>query len=392
MTQGRRRAANRDPTGPSQTTIKRLFAHSGNRCAFPRCSVMLVQGETVVGEICHIKGANPSGQRYDPQQTPAQRHSYDNLLLLCANHHTTIDDDPEAYTVQRLVRMKADHEARMKTDHETSSVLLSVDRGAQLLVDKSVSTVNQSGGITAHTVQLNIHPPTAPPSQAAERPSIIARARGFHRSRVAQITTQAEPVALLGFGALVLHLVPFRAPDDQPAAAFGEISRNPDRFAPIATDYVRDWRIDHNGLLIGSNAKGLTEPQRAYVKIFRSGIVESVASSLGRGQQRDFIILPQIQDMIIRYTYFYANSLSRCGVEPPIAVFMSLVNVTGMRLLQTFIENAFLEDLPFRSLADGAEFDPATLDTIPRDFPTCERMLAPILMHLANAAGLSSPP
>jgi hypothetical protein len=71
---------------------------------------------------------------------------------------------------------------------------------------------------------------------------------------------------------------------------------------------------------------------------------------------------------------------------------MSLANVKEMRLLQTFIENAFLEDLPFGWLGDRAEFDPAILDAIPLDFTTCGRMLAPLLMHLANAAGLSSPP
>jgi len=48
----------RDPTGPSHPTIKRLFAHSGNRCTFSGCVEMIVQESTVVGEICHIKAAN----------------------------------------------------------------------------------------------------------------------------------------------------------------------------------------------------------------------------------------------------------------------------------------------------------------------------------------------
>ena len=96
-----------------------------------------------MGEICHIKAANLSGPRYDPRQTAVQRHGYDNLLLLCANHHTIIDDDPEAYTVKRLMKMKTDHEAKMKTDHEARKVLLSakgIDHGTQLLIDQSVTT------------------------------------------------------------------------------------------------------------------------------------------------------------------------------------------------------------------------------------------------------------
>ena len=87
------------PTSPSQAVIKRLFAHSGNRCAFPKCASPIVQETVVVGEICHIKAASPQGPRYDPGQTAEERHGYDNLILLCANHHTIIDDD------QRLIRL-----------------------------------------------------------------------------------------------------------------------------------------------------------------------------------------------------------------------------------------------------------------------------------------------
>jgi hypothetical protein len=124
----------RDPTGPSQTAIKRLFAHSGNRCAFPQCSVAVVQGDTVVGEICHIKAANPSGPRYDPQQTAAERHAYSNLILLCANHHKIIDSraNAEIYTVGHLAKMKTEHEGRATPIADVQVV----ERGARLLHDQ----------------------------------------------------------------------------------------------------------------------------------------------------------------------------------------------------------------------------------------------------------------
>jgi hypothetical protein len=56
---------------PSNKTIKRLFALSGNACAFPKCPVFLVDEDngSVVGEICHIKARNPHGARYDSTQT-----------------------------------------------------------------------------------------------------------------------------------------------------------------------------------------------------------------------------------------------------------------------------------------------------------------------------------
>ena len=36
------------------TTIKRLFARSGNRCAMPRCQSVLVNGEHVLAETIRI--------------------------------------------------------------------------------------------------------------------------------------------------------------------------------------------------------------------------------------------------------------------------------------------------------------------------------------------------
>ena len=149
----------REPTRPSGAVVKRLFARSGNRCAYPKCAAEIVHDDVIIGQICHIKAASPNGPRYDPPQSAADRHGYDNLLLLCANHHAVIDSDSEAYTVERLIKMKADHEGRSATLAADQ-----IDRGARLLLDQSVTATNQSGGIIAHTVHqtINLHPPGAP--------------------------------------------------------------------------------------------------------------------------------------------------------------------------------------------------------------------------------------
>jgi len=133
---------------PSRSTVKRLFAVSGNRCAFPKCEAPMTLEGTLVGEICHIKGKQPGSARYDPAQTPAERHDYENLILLCAPHHTVIDDDEESYTVDRLRKMKSDHEARATpiSDKDADQVA-----GAY----SSVITVGQSGGIAANNFAAN---------------------------------------------------------------------------------------------------------------------------------------------------------------------------------------------------------------------------------------------
>jgi hypothetical protein len=89
-------------SGPRVSDIKVLFARSGNRCAFPKCAAALSDGDTALGEMCHIKGAKPAAARYDPNQTPEERHSAENLILLCPNHHTVVDADERPRTMKGL--------------------------------------------------------------------------------------------------------------------------------------------------------------------------------------------------------------------------------------------------------------------------------------------------
>jgi hypothetical protein len=135
-------------TRPTNPTIKRLFAKSGNRCAFPKCTHQIVQDDgTVIGRVCHIKGRSRQGPRYDDSQTPDQRHGFDNLVLMCGNHHTVIDTDEGSYTVKRLQEIKRAHEASAHQLPEAEAAM-----GAAAL------SVNQSGGITAQTVTVeNAH-------------------------------------------------------------------------------------------------------------------------------------------------------------------------------------------------------------------------------------------
>jgi len=63
-------------SSPSTKTIKRLYALSSNYCAFPQCSLQLIdyKSGSVLAEICHIKARSPGGPRFDPLQTEEQRN------------------------------------------------------------------------------------------------------------------------------------------------------------------------------------------------------------------------------------------------------------------------------------------------------------------------------
>ncbi|MER8840889.1 hypothetical protein NKH86_19315 [Mesorhizobium sp. M0913] len=105
--------------------------------------------ETLVGEVCHIKGAKPGSARHDPAQSPEERHAFANLILMCPTHHTVVDDDEESYPVDRLVRLKRDHEEQAKPVADGEA-----DRVAEVYI-QNVSTIGQSGGLSAHTVHAN---------------------------------------------------------------------------------------------------------------------------------------------------------------------------------------------------------------------------------------------
>jgi len=100
----------------SLKTHKMLWSLAAGRCAFPGCRRELsmdasqADDESLIGEACHIVAQSPSGPRGHSPLTPEQRDHYDNLILLCRNHHKRVDDQENTYTVQRLLQMKAAHE------------------------------------------------------------------------------------------------------------------------------------------------------------------------------------------------------------------------------------------------------------------------------------------
>lgn len=97
---------------PTPNTVKRIFALSGNQCAFTGCTRSLVDEHgNLFAEICHIEAAEPNGERYNPQQTDEERRSFENLILMCANHHIETNNI-QIWHVEKLKKLKEDHEQK----------------------------------------------------------------------------------------------------------------------------------------------------------------------------------------------------------------------------------------------------------------------------------------
>lgn len=236
--------------------------------------------------------------------------------------------------------------------------------------------------------------PTQAQEASAQHRQLGNYAFELHSRHVVQLAAGKGPIAVLDGGALVMHVVPFSAVDNRSTDAFEEISGNPHRFPPMSGSYARDCRISYDGLFVGSNAEGLSKPQRAYVSVSRSGVVEAVEASVACGAEHNLLLLPQIQATIIKYAYVYSRTLSEFLVSPPFAVCISLIDVQDMKLLQDYIPHgAIPEDLQCGYLdRNELDFGQVIFDTLPRSYNESAKALRPILTHLANAAGLRSSP
>lgn len=103
-----------------EKTRTRLWVLAGGRCQYEGCNEPLWRDDLTMAQmngayIAHIIDVNPQTHRYDPELSPELATDISNLMLLCDKHHRLIDHEEEReHTVDRLMRMKNQHEARIE--------------------------------------------------------------------------------------------------------------------------------------------------------------------------------------------------------------------------------------------------------------------------------------
>lgn len=100
----------------SNKTTKILWAKSGGKCAFPGCGQDLISVDgSVIGQVCHMVSRRKDGPRGGEDLHGADIDGEGNLILLCGNHHTLIDDQWQKYPVDLLKQMKRKHEEEIQS-------------------------------------------------------------------------------------------------------------------------------------------------------------------------------------------------------------------------------------------------------------------------------------
>ncbi len=127
--------------------VKILWGRSGNRCAFPGCKIELTTdgAESTLGEMAHIVAASNNGPRGESNLTSEARDEYPNLILLCPTHHSEIDSNPEKWTIEKLKRIKAEHEQWVSNQLEQGGIFINKIDYSVFLESREKEWINFAG-------------------------------------------------------------------------------------------------------------------------------------------------------------------------------------------------------------------------------------------------------
>lgn len=99
--------------------MKTLWAKASGHCAHPECRArkeLLLEpteagdGNAVIGEMAHITAYSENGPRGDANLSDDQRNLYQNLILLCPDHHRRVDKQPNCVPSSLLQTWKEEWE------------------------------------------------------------------------------------------------------------------------------------------------------------------------------------------------------------------------------------------------------------------------------------------
>lgn len=131
----------------SARTQKILWGKAGATCSFPTCPRKLVADateldiEVVLGEVAHIVAQSKDGPRGEYPPSGGDVDSYENLILLCEEHHKLIDGQPRTYTVAKLWQMKEDHERWVSERLSSDERFQQAHKPAKLVTETIHSTL-----------------------------------------------------------------------------------------------------------------------------------------------------------------------------------------------------------------------------------------------------------
>jgi len=222
-------------------------------------------------------------------------------------------------------------------------------------------------------------------------PQLADRIRDFRLDRVAKIAAGDTPTNLQEKDAIAIHIVPFAAFDKKLSVPLSNVFQFFQKFPPLGGT-ANNFRMNIDGLLTLSNSKPDAASQRAYVQVFRSGIVEAVSSILlgdGTRERPRRATSLQTERYIVGGTHDYLSQLIELGCDPPFAVLVSLIGVKGIPYTFTSTIQGVVEWDQVTGIfdRDHLHFSETIIEALPPDPYVYANQLRPLFDEIANAAG-----
>ncbi len=163
--------------------------------------------------------------------------------------------------------------------------------------------------------------------------SLSQKVKNFHTDRISALRAGETPLPMASKSMLCLHIIPASAFSTSQSLKVAD-HLDDQRLHPICSS---GWspRINLDGVLVTAGSRG-DEGAFGYTQLYRSGIIEAVASGILGDDPRDDgnVYIPSLlyEDEIRKAFPRYMAFLQAAGVQPPFIVFLTLTDVKGKHL------------------------------------------------------------
>lgn len=162
---------------------------------------------------------------------------------------------------------------------------------------------------------------------------LIERIRNFRMDRISKILADEVPIPLFPHPKIVLHIIPINAFHPTQNYNIDSIYTNRHDILPLLGNRVMNGRFNLDGIMTypQSDENGKYSD---YTQLYRNGIVEAVNSNMlaPRDNTSKIIHSRTFEKRLIERMRSYSRLMSELQIEPPIFVFLSLLNVKDYKI------------------------------------------------------------
>lgn len=221
-------------------------------------------------------------------------------------------------------------------------------------------------------------------------PRIADRTREFRASRLARLGAADAPVTLMHNDLLVLHVVPFSAFDRDHPLPMTQLECNYTSFHPIGSRGSQAVKINFDGFLTMSNGNRAANVERAYVQLFRGGIVEAVDGLYVRASGEPLIPAVEVDRSVTGNAMRLMQDLAAIGFEPPYAVLVSFLTAEPGRFNFAHPgDAAWYDRMGSRTDRQQYAFGEVIFDAVPANIQACAGTMRPLLNQIAQSGGMA---